>query len=251
MVTIEICTGSYRSAMIAQKGGAHRIELCANLENGGTTPSKGCLDLVRNELNIPIMVLIRPRGGDFVYSKEELRLMEVDIKYCKSIGMDGVVTGVLNADGSLPEDILRNIVEWASPMKVVFHRAFDKCINPTKAIDQLSSWGYQRLLTSGRKTKVINAIPEIKRLLAYAAGRIEIMPGSGINAQNILQILDQTNVRQVHLSARELIKSPYQVTTDVSLSAPCLPEEDHYETSLHKVQEIVSLCKLRSHQNNG
>ncbi|MFZ4261955.1 copper homeostasis protein CutC [Sphingobacterium sp. HJSM2_6] len=204
---LEICANSLYSAKEAEKGGASRVELCQNLENGGTTPSYGLIKLTRQHLSIGIHVLIRPRGGDFLYSNEEFEEMMEDVRFCKEIGCDGVVIGVLDKDGNIDEPRMSKLIEIARPLTVVFHRAFDLCPNPLKSLDTLIALGCDRVLTSGQEHDAFKGKEKLKEWITKAAGQIEVMPGSGVNAENITAILSYTGASAIHSSAKVIIPS--------------------------------------------
>ncbi|WP_312136730.1 copper homeostasis protein CutC [Sphingobacterium sp.] len=201
-IHLEICANSLFSAKEAQRGGASRVELCQNLENGGTTPSYGQIKLVREALEIGVHVLIRPRGGDFLYSEEEFGEMKEDILYCKEVGCDGVVIGILNQDGGVDKVRMQELVDLAKPMCVVFHRAFDRSADPLKSLEDIIELGCDRLLTSGLQNSAWEGRELIKSLADQAAGRIEIMPGAGIDESNVRAIIEYTGVTSVHSSAK-------------------------------------------------
>lgn len=238
MTLLEICAPSWTSAMAAQAGGADRIELCQNLEIGGITPSPAVLTLTRRSLSIPVAVLIRPRGGDFVYSADEQLIMHHDIVFCRDAGMDAVVVGGLTSQGDLDKDLCRRYMEWAYPMDVVFHRAIDKCRDPLQAIDQLITWGYHRVLTSGQAQNAPAGAELIKAMQHQAAGKLTIMAGGGLTADNISVFVARTQVSDVHLSAKKLIPSRFKTTSTVTLSIPGIPEDEYLETDTHSVQRI-------------
>lgn len=204
---IEICANSVASCLQAQKGGAYRVELCAGIPEGGTTPSYGEIAVARKLLNIKLNIIIRPRGGDFLYSDVEHQAMLYDIEMAKKLGVDGVVIGCLTADGKI--DIARNkeLIEAAQGMSVTFHRAFDMCEDPFESLEQIISLGCDTLLTSGQKPTAIEGVSLLTELVAKANGRIIIMPGSGINENNIATIAKETNATEFHFSAREPVDS--------------------------------------------
>lgn len=205
---LEICANSVTSCLEAQKGGAYRVELCAGIPEGGTTPSYGDISLARELLKeTKLNVIIRPRGGDFLYSDLEHRIMLKDIEICRKLGVDGVVIGCLTPEGDV--DMQRNseLIETAGEMSVTFHRAFDMCRNPFQALEDIISMGCKIILTSGQQPKAEQGIPLLKKLTEQAHGRIVIMPGSGVNAQNIAKIAQETGAKEFHLSAREPVES--------------------------------------------
>jgi copper homeostasis protein len=204
---LEICCANIASALNAQAGGADRIELCDNLWEGGTTPSFGMLKVLRQELKIQIFVLIRPRGGDFLYSDAEFKVMLQDIYLAKELGADGIVSGILKADGTVDCDRTTALIEAASPLPFTFHRAFDCCRDLNEALEDIIFCGAKRILTSGGKNSVAEGIEQLKELNKQAAGRIIILPGGGINSQNIQSIKEKTGCTEFHLSAKKLSKS--------------------------------------------
>ena len=209
---LEICVNSIESAMAAQAGGASRIELCDNMAEGGTTPSAGLISRSKKKLNIPVFPIIRPRGGDFLYSDEEFEVMKQDIKYCKEQGCEGVVIGILKADGSIDTERCRDLILQARPMQVTFHRAFDRCNDLQKGLEDIISLGCERVLTSGGEITATNAIFTLSRLVNQARGRIIIMAGSGINENNIIDLALKTGIKEFHSSAKSTIntKMSYQ-----------------------------------------
>lgn len=206
-VKIEICTNSVASCVEAEKGGAKRVELCAGIPEGGTTPSKGTIVVTRELIEIPIHVIIRPRGGDFLYSPEEIRVMEHDIEVAKECGANGVVIGCLTPDGEIDQRVTERLMKRADGLSVTFHRAFDMCVDPMKALEELIDLGCNRILTSGQMPTAEAGIPLLKELVAKAGNRIIILPGCGINENNILKIAQETGANEFHLSARENIAS--------------------------------------------
>ena len=175
-VLFEVCTDTAVGAAAAQAGGADRIELCANLLEGGTTPSIGAVEWVHEQLEIAVMVLVRPRGGDFVYSGQEFDVMLRDIEAVKSIGVDGIVVGALQPDGTLHREQTAAMIQAARPMQVTFHRAFDMCVDPDETLDQLIELGAERILTSGQRDSMMDGLELIADIQRRAAGRIRIMP---------------------------------------------------------------------------
>ena len=204
---LEICVDSVQSAMDAQKAGASRVELCDNLIEGGTTPGYGTIASARNNLDIGLHVLIRPRAGDFLYSDIEFDIMRRDLKICKECGADGIVIGILKQDGTIDVKRTAELVELARPMSITFHRAFDMCINPFQGLEDIIASGADRVLTSGQKNGAEEGSVLIRDLVVQAANRIIIMPGSGINESNIERIAKITGAEEFHLSARKAIES--------------------------------------------
>ena len=205
---IEICANSVESAVKAQEGGAYRVELCAGIPEGGTTPSFGDIRMARQLLQkTKLNVIIRPRGGDFLYSQLELDIMLHDIKVARQLGADGVVFGCLTADGNVDVRAMKMLMNAVGDMSVTFHRAFDMCKNPQEALEQIISLGCNRILTSGQEPNAVKGIPLLKELVKQADGRIIIMPGCGVNPNNILQIAEETGASEFHFSGRSTYES--------------------------------------------
>lgn len=209
---IEICTNSYRSAKIAVTAGADRIELCQSLESGGLTPSAG--DILRavalkSHYDYKVNVLIRPRNGDFCYEEEDYEVMLADIEFCRSAGVDGLVIGALQNDGNLDLPALEKMVKAAGALSLTFHRAFDLCNDPDEALKQISALGFDRVLTSGRAPTAVQGREHLKRWIADCGDQLIIMPGSGINAENIQELVAYTGAQEVHLSAKGTVKSDF------------------------------------------
>nr|CAG8469807.1 10123_t:CDS:2 [Entrophospora candida] len=204
----EACIDSVISAINAEKGGASRVELCDNLIEGGTTPSLGMIKVTLKKIKIPVMVMIRPRGGDFCYSDEEFDVMCLDIESIKSLGVHGVVFGILKPDGRVDIERVSKLVEVAKPLKVTFHRAFDMTNDPYQALEDIISIGrIERILTSGHDSSVLEGLETIKKLVDIANDRIIIMPGGeienplGIRETNVTRILKAVNLKELHVSA--------------------------------------------------
>lgn len=207
--TLEICANSVQSCIEAQRGGAHRVELCAGIPEGGTTPSYGDIVMARELLTkTHLNVIIRPRGGDFLYSELEHQIMLQDIEMCKKLGVDGVVIGCLTAEGEVDMERNRKLIQAAGNMNITFHRAFDMCRDAFQSLENIISLGCNIILTSGQQPKAEQGISLIEQLVKRAESRIAIMPGSGVNAANIAKIAAQTGATQFHLSARETHNSP-------------------------------------------
>jgi copper homeostasis protein len=202
---LEICTSNYQSALNAQKAGAHRIELCSELGTGGITPSYGLLKKVMEELTIPVMVLIRPRSGNFVYSNADFDIMKRDIELSKELGCAGIVSGVLTADFKIDIKRTSELIELARPLSFTFHRAFDHITNPEQAVVDLVNLGAKRILTSGQHSKAIDGIENLKHYQELAGDELIILPGGGINAGNS-SAFAKANFKEVHASATEIIE---------------------------------------------
>jgi len=204
---IEIATSDFETTKSAVEGGADRIELCANLAEGGTTPSYGTIYQCREKLDVLLYPIIRPRGGDFLYTDDEYEVMLHDLKLCKQLGCDGVVIGLLNADGSIDTKRTAALIEIAYPMGVTFHRAFDRCKDPFQALEQLIELGCERILTSGQQPTVSEGIDGIAELNKTADHRIIIMAGSGVRKENIKMLAAKTGCTEFHSSLRRKQKS--------------------------------------------
>lgn len=204
---LEIIAFTIDSCSIAQSAGAGRIELCDNPGEGGTTPSFGFIKAARALLRIPLYVMIRPRGGDFLYTNEEFEIMKNDIRLCKQLNCDGVVLGLLNADGSIHKNRTAQLAELAYPMGVTFHRAFDRCVQPLQALEDVIACGCERILTSGQHPLAMEGSSLIADLITQANERIIIMPGSGVRSDNIIELAQKTGAMEFHTSAKALQKS--------------------------------------------
>ena len=218
MTRLEICCYSAECALIAQRNGADRIELCAAPKEGGLTPSVGVLQAAREMVTIPVHPIIRPRGGDFFYSRSEFDALLEDIRHVRALGFPGLVTGVLNQDGEVDMPRMRQIMTAAGGMSVTFHRAFDMCADPQQAFDNLAELGVSRILTSGQQASAEKGLTLITELAARSAVPI-IMAGAGIRAANLQQFLD-AGVKEVHSSAGQWTPSPMRYrNTGLSMSA--------------------------------
>ena len=245
---LEICCNSLNSALAAQKGDASRIELCDNMAEGGTTPSMGLIQVCKNLLTIPVFPIIRPRGGDFLYNDAEFEVMKQDITICKKIGCEGVAIGLLKANGSIDTNRCREIIELARPMQVTFHRAFDRCKDLQISLESIILLGFERVLTSGAEVSAANAIVNLSNLVKWAAGRIIIMAGSGINESNIADIAHKTGIQAFHSTAKTA-----RETKMTCLASGKLAELDGLfpilETSTEKVRSMKNALAGLSTRN--
>ena len=207
---IEIATSDFLTTKSAVEGGADRIELCANLAEGGTTPSYAHIKKCREAFDIALFPIIRPRGGDFLYTKDEFEIMKNDIKLCKELGCEGIVIGLLNMDGTIDMTRTSELIELAYPLEVTFHRAFDRCKDPFAALEELIEIGCQRILTSGQKPTVSEGVDLIAELNKKADDRIIILPGSGVRKDNIKMLAEKIGCLEFHSSLRGKAKSPMQ-----------------------------------------
>lgn len=204
---IEIATSDFITTQSAVAGGADRIELCANLAEGGTTPSYGQIKKCRDSFSVALYPIIRPRGGDFLYTTEEFELMLADARLCKELSCDGLVIGLLKKDGTVDVERTAKLIETAYPLGVTFHRAFDRCKDPLEALEQLISIGCERILTSGQQPAAPDGVDLISQLNEFAADRIVIMPGSGVRKENIKMLAEKTGCSEFHSSLRGKTKS--------------------------------------------
>ncbi len=200
-ITVEICVGDLESAIEAERGGADRVELCDNLAVGGTTPGPGTIAVACRRLQIPVHVLIRPRGGDFLHTESELAAMRLDIEAAKSLGAAGVVLGLLTADATIDRDRTERLIELARPLSVTFHKAFDQTRDPFQALDTLIAMGVDRVLTSGCRPSALEGVGILAGLVTHAAGRIAILAGGHLTVQNLQNIIRATDVKEVHLGS--------------------------------------------------
>ena len=243
---IEICANSVASCLEAQKGGAYRVELCAGIPEGGTTPSYGEIAVARELLNIKLNIIIRPRGGDFLYSDVEHKTMLHDIEMAKKLGVDGVVIGCLKADGTIDMERNRELVAAADGMSVTFHRAFDMCKNPFESLEQIIALGCNTLLTSGQQPTAIEGVSLLSQLVKKADGRIIIMPGSGVNEDNIAILADETKAKEFHFSAREPIDSKMEYRNPDLKMGGAVVEIDEFVnnvTAAEKVKRTIDKLK--------
>ena len=204
---IEIATSDYTSTRQAVLGGADRIELCTNLGEGGTTPSYGLIKKCLEDFDVPVYPIIRIRGGDFLYTPEEMACMLEDVRACSQLGCKGVVFGALNRDATIDTEALKRIVDAAYPMKVTFHRAFDRCRDPLEALEQLIDAGCERILTSGQALTAPEGAGLIRNLQEIAGQRIVILPGSGVRPDNIAALALATGCKEFHASLRSVAGS--------------------------------------------
>jgi copper homeostasis protein len=199
---IEIATTDLETTRSAVEGGADRIELCAALSDGGTTPSMGTIQRCRELFAVELYPIIRPRSGDFLYTEDEFLAMCADIKVCKELGCDGVVIGMLNQQGEIDKKRTAKLIELAYPLGVTFHRAFDRCVDPFKAMEELIEIGCERILTSGQQPTAPEGVALIASLHEKADARIIIMPGSGVRVDNIRELANKTGCQEFHSSLR-------------------------------------------------
>ncbi|WP_335966306.1 copper homeostasis protein CutC [Galbibacter sp. PAP.153] len=238
---VEICSNSVESACNAQKGGADRIELCAELEVGGITPSYGVIKRVVEKLSIPVFVLIRPRSGNFTYTHAEFEVMKEDIKFCREIGCKGIVSGVLNEDNTLDAERTKELIELAKPLSFTFHRAFDWVPNPDETMKNLIGLGCDRLLTSGQQPKALDGLPLLTVLQNKYGKNIKIMPGSGVDEQNVLNFKEK-GFAEIHFSASvpvKVLKAP----PPISFNNNAFDESFVKKSDQNRIRQIVNKVK--------
>jgi copper homeostasis protein len=233
---IEIATSDFSTTKAAIAGGADRIELCANLTEGGTTPSYATIKKCRESFAVQLYPIIRPRGGDFLYTDGEFDIMKTDVQLCKDLGCDGIVIGLLLVDGAI--DIIRTkqLIDIAYPLGVTFHRAFDRCLDPFAAMEQLIEAGCERILTSGQRPFVIDGIDLVAELNKKADGRIIIMPGSGVRKDNIKMLAEKTGCTEFHSSLRGKTKSKMNF-----IHAAFAGNEESYTNNFIDEEEVRAL----------
>ena len=244
--TIEVCVESVEGALTAEAGGADRVELCADLVEGGITPSPGSMRLAVERLGIPTMVMIRPRGGDFVYSAVERQVMLADIEAARDAGVHGVVFGVLRPDGTLDKDAMRELVRAAGPLEVTCHRAFDMTVHPRRALDELIEIGVERVLTSGQEATAVRGTALLRELVERGADRIIVMPGGGIAPDGIGPLVASTGCREVHFAALGSAESPMQYRNPrcaMGATAEVPGEYERVTTSLDLVRRFVKAAR--------
>lgn len=236
---LEVIGFNIESCMLAQSAGAHRIELCDNPGEGGTTPSYGFIKAARKNLRIDLFPIIRPRGGDFLYTDAEFEVMKTDIKICKELGCDGLVIGMLNTDGTVDKKRCSKLVELAYPLEVTFHRAFDRVTDSEKALEDIIEIGCERILTSGLQPSALDGAELIAALIKQADERIIIMPGSGVRSDNVIDLAKKTGATEFHSSARMNIKSNMNYTNKAM-------KENMQSVSVDEAEVKNIIVKLKS-----
>ena len=226
---LEVCVDSFESAQSAEAAGADRVELCANLNEGGTTPGIGLVRQCVQGLDIPVMVMVRPRGGDFCYSGSEFATLEMEIEAIKESGAQGVVFGLLLPNGDLDVSRTQQLVEQARPMEVTFHRAFDVCRDPVKVLQQLDATGVNRVLSSGQQPSAWQGRQLLAKMVQFPAQQIQVMPGAGVNPENIQELANITGAREFHFSAFQPEQSG-MIYRNPAVSFQAVPREEFTST---------------------
>ena len=229
--------------MAAETGGAARVELCQNLFEGGTTPSIGTVNQTLERVGIKVNVIIRPRGGDFLYSNDEFEAMKHDIIALKEAGINGVVIGMLNANGSIDIERTRKLIELARPLEVTFHRAFDVSVDPFQSLNDLINLDVDRLLTSGQEPSVLEGVELIAELVRRAGDDIIIMPGAGITPKNLTRIIRETGAREYHVTGSSPLNSKMEFRNDRCFMGKALypPEFSIKVTDPEKIRHYTQL----------
>ncbi len=228
------------SCIAAQEAGADRIELCGNPSEGGATPSFGFIQSARHSLQIELYVMIRTRGGDFLYNEEEYKIMKADIELCKKAGADGVVLGLLTKDGKVDKERCKRLADYAYPLGVTFHRAFDRTSNAAEALEDIIDIGCERILTSGLQPKAIAGQQLIRELIVQAGERIIVMPGSGVTSENIISLAETTGASEFHSSASVYKDSEMKYTNEA------MNEQMRYTTvNKEEVNKMKTLLRAR------
>lgn len=235
---LEIIGFNIESCIAAQKAGADRIELCAGPGEGGTTPSYALIKEAKRILQIDLYVMIRPRGGDFLFSHEDFEIMKNDVRVCKELGCDGIVTGILTADGKVDKKRCGELLSLAYPLEATFHRAFDRVSDPFASLEEIIDVGFERILTSGLKPKAVDSTPLLSQLIKKSDARIIIMPGSGVSSENIISIAENTGAKEFHSSATYSKQSEMKFLNpemNESLSHPTVNYEE-----VKKMRELLN-----------
>ena len=240
---LEVCCENWQQACAANEAGATRIELCSALSQGGVTPSLALIEKAVKELSLQVHVLIRPRGGDFLYNDAEIDLIKRDIEFCKKVGAHGVVFGFLKPDGQVDSDLTKQACQWAKPMKITFHRAIDMCRDPLEAIEALKEMGINYVLTSGQAATAIEGSEMLAALVMAAGSDFTIMPGSGVRVHNLQELQSLSAARAFHMSARTAVDSAMTYRkTPVRMGSQSLDEE--YRIQTHDVDALRQAVKI-------
>ncbi len=241
---LECCVDSVESALIAAKNGADRLELCSNLIIGGTTPSLSLYNRIREQTDIPIHILIRPRFGDFLYSEEELQIILEDIRLFRKSSANGIVIGCLSPDGSLNIEAMKRLAEASFDMSITLHRAFDMCRDPYEVLEQAKGLGVHSILTSGQADSCLDGIPLLNSLHEKAGQSLHILAGAGINAEAVSVLLKETSLSHFHMSGKRLIKSGMNYRNPkVSMGLKGMSEYEIWRTDPEAVRSVRRLLR--------
>jgi copper homeostasis protein len=244
---LEICVESVDRAVSAERGGAHRVELCSDLSSGGITPSAGLMETARRHVHIPIHILIRPRAGDFLYTDYELEIMERDIRIAKQLRMNGIVLGLLDDKKRVDVERTRELVRLANPLPVTFHRAFDQCKDMFSALEAVAQTGAKRILTSGGKASVSESLVRLADLVESAGRRIVVMPGGGIGPGNVQRVLQKTGAGEIHTS----LGMSNVATNGTSRSNDAVAKQTRNSTEFEeKVRKVRAMLDARTREND-
>lgn len=236
---LECCVDSVESAIEAEKGGANRIELCSALVIGGLSPSKALFEKVKEQVNIKIHVLLRPRFGDFCYTDYEHEIIKQEIQMFKELGADGVVIGTLKSDGSLNLEQMKELVEEADGMSITLHRAFDMCADPFRTLEEVKELGIHTILTSGQKNNCIDGKELLGQLMKKANREVDILIGGGVDVSVIPALYESTGATSYHMSGKVTLDSEMQYRKeDVSMGVACMSEYQVWRTSAERVAQV-------------
>jgi copper homeostasis protein len=243
-VLVEACVDSVASALAAERGGARRLELCDNLFDGGTTPSAGMISAVKAAVHIPVFVIVRPRGGGFVYSREELAVMRLDIEAARMLGADGIVLGALTADASVDAEHLRPLIDAGGELPVTFHRAFDLTRDLSEALEALAQLGIQRVLTSGGAPTALDGVQTIRALARQAERRVTVMAGGGVREETVQELVHRSGVREVHVRGTRPARAEMKGAGNGIRLRKALPMDESAweETDEGRIREFVRLA---------
>ena len=243
-VLVEACVDSVRSAVAAERGGARRLELCDNLFDGGTTPSAGMISAVKSAVRVPVFVIVRPRGGGFVYEPEDVDVMRLDIEAARMLGADGVVVGALAADGRVEEEQVEALVRAAGTLPVTFHRAFDLARDLDEALETLMRLRVARVLTSGGTARALDGAERIAALARRAGGAIEVMAGGGVREETIQELVHRSGVREVHVRGTRVTRAAGGGPHGAITLRKAFPADEGAweETDERRIREFVRLA---------